>query len=262
MAERRGGDLPARVEWSEQGVGGHADVVEENLGEVGGTVERDQRTGLDARQPHVDDEAGDALVLGRLRIGAHVQLAPVGAVPERRPDLLTVHHEVVAVADGAGAKRRQVGACLGLRHALTPDVVGAHHAGQQRALLVIGSVVHDRRSDVVHADHVERHGSSRSRHLLGVDQLLEHRRAAAAVFLRPGHRTPPGVGHRRIPRRAVCRRHRGHVRGACRRPSHRRSGWLTATSAAPCGTAPPPPDMRSPRCPVRDRADWHLYNFR
>ena len=35
--------------------------------------------------------------------------------------------------------------------------------------------------------------------LLGVDQLLEHRRTAAAVLLRPGDRGPAGVGHRRVP---------------------------------------------------------------
>ena len=102
---------------------------------------------------------------------------------------------------------------LRLRHALTPDVVGAHHPGEQCPLLRVGAVLHDRRGDVVHPDHVERHRSSRPRRLLGVDQLLEHRRAAAAVFLRPGHRTPARVGHRRIPRRAVCRMHRGRARG-------------------------------------------------
>ena len=119
-------------ERAEQRVGGHPDVVEEHLGEVGRAVEGDQRAGFDAGQRHVDDQAGDALVLGGVGVGAHVQLTPVGAVPERRPDLLAVDHEVVAVAHGAGAQRREIGAGFRLRHALTPDVVGAHHPGEQR----------------------------------------------------------------------------------------------------------------------------------
>ena len=201
-------------------------------------------------------------MLGGVGVGAHVQLAPVGAMPERRPDLLAVDHEVVAVAHGAGAQRRQVGARLRLRHALAPDVVGAHHAGEQLALLRVGAVVHDRRRDVVHADHVERHGSSRLRGLLGVDQLLEHGRSAAAVLLRPRHRAPASVGQRRVP----CPQRVEGVGVApaapVRVPDLVGQIRRRATCAAPCGTARPPPGMRSPRCPVRDRADWFLYNFR
>ncbi len=35
MAKRRGGDLPSRVERAEQRVGGHPDLVEEHLCEIG-----------------------------------------------------------------------------------------------------------------------------------------------------------------------------------------------------------------------------------
>ena len=76
VAQRRGGDLPSPVERAEQRVGGHPHVVEEHLREVGGSVQGDQRASLDAGQPHIDDQAGDALVLGGVGVGAHVELTP------------------------------------------------------------------------------------------------------------------------------------------------------------------------------------------
>ena len=124
-------------------------------------------------------------MLGDLRIGAHIQLTPIGAMPQRSPDLLAVDHVVVAVQHRPGAQRGKVRACFRLRHALAPDVVGAHHAGKQLALLGIGAVLHDRGRDVVHPDHVERQGRSRMRGFLCVGELLEHGGSAAAVLLRP-----------------------------------------------------------------------------
>ena len=49
----------------------------------------------------------------------------VGDLAERAPDLLAVHHVVVAVAHGAGAQRREVGAGAGLGEALAPHLVAA-----------------------------------------------------------------------------------------------------------------------------------------
>ena len=48
-------------------VGGDADVVEEHLVEVGVAGHLAERADVDARRSHVDDEVGDALVLGRRR---------------------------------------------------------------------------------------------------------------------------------------------------------------------------------------------------
>ena len=52
---------------------------------------------------HRQDQPGDAAVLRRARVGAHEQLAVVGDLRERAPDLLAVHDVVVAVAHGARA---------------------------------------------------------------------------------------------------------------------------------------------------------------
>jgi len=139
-------------------------------------------------------------VLGCVGIGAHVELTPIGAVPQRRPDLLAADHVLVAVQGRARAQRREVGTRFRLGHALTPDVVGADHAGEQLALLGIGAVLHDRRCDVVHPDHIERHRRSGVNRLLGVSELFEHAGPAAAVLLRPGHRAPARVGQCGVPR--------------------------------------------------------------
>ena len=50
---------------------------------------------------HRADQPRDATMLGRIGVRAHEQLAVVGDVRERCPDLLTGHDVVIAIADGA-----------------------------------------------------------------------------------------------------------------------------------------------------------------
>ena len=147
----------------------------------------------------VDQEAGDAGVLPRRRVGAHVELAPVGEVAHGVPRLLPVDHEVVAVLDGARAQRGQVGARVGLGHALRPDLVAAQHRREEARLLLVGAEVHDRRRDVRDADHVHRAGRPRPAHLLHVDELLGDAGATPAVFDRPRRRGPAAVGQHPVP---------------------------------------------------------------
>ena len=86
---------------------------------------------------HVEDQPGDALVLRRVGVGAHEQLAVVGDVGPRAPDLLAGDDVVVAVAHGARAQRGEVGAGLRLGEALAPDALAAQDPRQvERALLV------------------------------------------------------------------------------------------------------------------------------
>jgi hypothetical protein len=68
------------------------------------------------RGPHVHDEGGKALGLLRhlvARGGAGQQQHQVGMLGARGPDLLAVHHPLVALADGGGAQRRGVGPAVG-----------------------------------------------------------------------------------------------------------------------------------------------------
>ena len=81
------------------------------------------------RGVHRADEVGDALVHGRVRLGAGQQDPELGAVGVGRPHLLAPDHPLVAVEVGPGGQRGQVGAGAGLAEQLAPDLL----AGQQRA---------------------------------------------------------------------------------------------------------------------------------
>ena len=72
----------------------HAHVGEEHFVEARVARHHLQRADRDARALHVDQQAGDALVLGGGGVGAHDQHAPVGDVGVAGPDLLAVDDEV------------------------------------------------------------------------------------------------------------------------------------------------------------------------
>ncbi len=84
--------------------------VEEDLVEVQvvGAADRPERPARDARQIGRDQQHADAPVLGRIRVGAHEGQQHVRVVRARRPHLLPVDDEVVAVEDRAGAQAGQV----------------------------------------------------------------------------------------------------------------------------------------------------------
>ena len=103
---------------------GTSHVLEEHLVEAGVARHLHQRAHGDAGRLHVDQEVRDAAVLRRLGIGAHEAEHPVGVLRARRPDLLPVDDELVAVELGARPERRQVGARARLGVALTPDLLG------------------------------------------------------------------------------------------------------------------------------------------
>ena len=65
-----------------------------------------------------------------VRVGAHIELTPVGPVSQRCPDFLAVDDEDVSFAGRAGTQRGQIGSRIRLGHALTPNVVGTHHPGK------------------------------------------------------------------------------------------------------------------------------------
>ena len=95
---------------------------------------------------HVEQEVRDALVLGRVGIGAGQQHHPVGHVGERRPHLLAVDDVVVAVLHRPRLQRGQVGAGVGLRVALAPDLLAGEDLRRVALLLLLGAVRDDRRA--------------------------------------------------------------------------------------------------------------------
>ena len=100
--QRGDGHGPAVAHAADHGLVGNARLLHEDLVELGLAGDGHQRPRLDARQAHVDEQARDAFVFGRVGVGTHEQLAPVGHVAERRPHLLAVDDEVVAVGHRSG----------------------------------------------------------------------------------------------------------------------------------------------------------------
>src|SRR5919202_2997011 len=88
VGEGRLRDLPAGVQLADKVLGRHADVVEEDLAELLAAADLLQGPDRHPRRVHVDQEAGDALVLRRRRVGARQQQAPVAVQAAARPDLM------------------------------------------------------------------------------------------------------------------------------------------------------------------------------
>src|SRR3954451_15584366 len=177
-------------------------LLDEELVELGLTGDLAQRADLDRVLLHVHEEVGQALVPRRLGVGAGDEHAPLRVVGERRPHLLAGHDPLVAVAHRARLQRREVRAGLGLREALAPDLVGAEDRLEAAALLVLGTVRDDGRPAHREAEDVDGARRLRARELLVVDRLLDERRPAPAVLLRPGHAGPPVLVQAPLPRPA------------------------------------------------------------
>ena len=114
----------------------------------------------------------------------------IGEMPGRRPDLLAVDDELVAVEDRAATEVREVGSGVRLGVALTPDVLATQDPGQVVLLLLFTSPLQDRVADHLDAEDVVGRacGHARLRELLGDDHLLERRETRAAVLTRPPER--------------------------------------------------------------------------
>ena len=100
--QRRRRDLPALVERPDEVLLRHDDILEEHLVEMPVAVQQYQRPHRDPRRLHVDQQIGDAVMLRRVRVGAHQQKAPIGEMRARGPHLLAVDQEMVALVDRRG----------------------------------------------------------------------------------------------------------------------------------------------------------------
>ena len=118
----------------------------------------------------------------------------------------------VAVLDGAGLQRGEVGAGLGLGEALAPDLLGGQDRLQVALLLLIGAVGDDHRAAHRQAEHVGRAGRLLARR-------PRRRRSPARSSSRRGRRTPSA---RRCPAQPA----------ACSLCCHSRRKAITSSSAA------------------------------
>ena len=180
-------------------------VVEEDLVEhlLAGHVP--DGPGLDARGLHVDDEGGDALVLGAAfdggGVGPQEEEPPSGQVGGGDPDLLTVDHVGVAVPDGGGPQVGQVVAGIGLGEPLAPVVGGIEDGRQPPGLLLVGAPGDDHRPDLPEAVGVEQPRRAVLGHDLGVDDPLHGGGARPPYSSGQFDRRPPAPVEEALPGR-------------------------------------------------------------
>ena len=128
---------------------------------------------------------------------------PVGVLAERRPGLLAVDHPVVAVADGGGAQRGEVGAGVGLGEALAPPDVEVRRLGQEALLLLLVAEGGDDRADHAGVEG-QRLGHVGQLHLLAPDVALQRRPVLAAPLDRPVRHGEPGGVERALASRCTA----------------------------------------------------------
>ena len=180
---------PALVDLADQIALRDADVVEERLAELIAHIDVGDRADRDARAVHRHQQEADAVLLLRLLVGAHEEKDPVGVHRQRGPDLLPVHHPVVAVQHRLGAQAGEIGTGVRLGIALAPDVLAGEDLRQVVVLLLLGAVVDQQRAQHRHAHAVDR-GAAVPLLLLQHDELLARRQRHAAEFLRPAGTQP------------------------------------------------------------------------
>jgi len=113
---------------------------------------------------------------------------------------------MVAPLDGASAQAGEIASGIGLRIALTPQLVGAEDAWQMPLLLLFGSPMDERRAQQVQRARRRQNGRTGVEIFLVEDHLLHKAGAAAAIFLGPGDSDPAGGVHLFLPGDALFER--------------------------------------------------------
>jgi len=121
--ERGQGDLPALTGGAQDVLLRRACAVEEDLAELRVAGDLDDGPDLDPFPLHGDQQVGETLVALRIGVGAADEEAPVRPFGPGGPYLLAVDHPLVALEAGLGLHVGEVGAGVGLRVALAPDLL-------------------------------------------------------------------------------------------------------------------------------------------
>ncbi|MNE29735.1 hypothetical protein D3C80_1232260 [compost metagenome] len=195
--------VPATVERPDQLAFRHPHVVEEHLAERRLAADQIDRRGLHPRALHVQHDKADALVLGRLEVGADQGVHPVGLVTVGGPDLGAVDQKIIAVFHGRGFQTGKVRAGIGLGETLAPTHFATAHGRQQGQLLCFAGELQQHRPEHPDAQVDLRRPAFEAAQLAFKHCVFLGAQAATAVFLRPLRAKPALVAHTLEPQAGV-----------------------------------------------------------
>ncbi len=200
-AEQRHGNTPAVAGRAENIVGRGHGIIEEHLVELRGAGKLLDGAHCDARLVHRHQQEGEPLPAPALGVGASDDEAPVRLVGQGRPDLLAVENPLSRglVQAGTCTDVGQVGACPGLRIALTPELTPLDDAGQETATLSFATEGGNGRASESFADVAHSPWAAGAGILLVEDHLLADRQAPPAMLRCPAHAGPATLGEVAFP---------------------------------------------------------------
>ena len=140
-------NLPATVQFADDGSSADMDVVEGDLGKFVGAVGLFDGADVDARRTEVDDEGGEPAVAGVGRARASQEQAPGGVAGPTRPDLPAGDDETVVDRCGGRAHAGEVGTGVGFGEALGPELATGQQLREQPGDEWLGPVGHQDRSE-------------------------------------------------------------------------------------------------------------------
>ena len=171
------------------------DAVEEDLAQVA-AAERGEAAHLDPGRVDRRDEHGDAAMPRLVGIRADGEVDPVGEPGARRPDLVAVDDEAVAVEHGARRQRGEVAPGAGLREPLAERQLAARDRPEQPLLQLGRGEALERAADRLVREQVEREREPVVAEDVLDERGVDVRQPAAAELLRPGHPDPAGLAER------------------------------------------------------------------
>ena len=174
-------DLPAAVDLAEHHLVRHEDVVDEHGVEQRVAGQLAQRLDLDPFALHVQQEVGDAVVLGGVGIGAGQQRTPLGELRGGGPDLLAGDPPPAVDLGGLRGQAGQIRTRTRLGEQLAPDHLAAERRRQESLLLCLGAVGDDRRDQPCGDAHIGSLDPSGGEFLRD-DDLLDGGRGPAPRF--------------------------------------------------------------------------------
>ena len=186
MHERRQRDRPALPDFAQTLRVGNAHIGEKHFVEIRATRSLADRPDIDARRAHRKEEHRQALVLGRIGIGACEQQSVIREMRARGPDLLAIDDPVDAVLLGTRAQTRDVRAGGRFGEQLAPNLLAGKRGRDIARADVLRGIGHQRRN--AHAQTDGKHtrvGHVEFRFFLIVDDLLNRSAAESTRFFRP-----------------------------------------------------------------------------